>query len=180
MKREQLEFARLTNAEARSHRKWVQIICQSSVIFAIAVVAGVAVNFFRADGLPWRADWSAINQLSPDAAENFFISLDEAKIRFFTQSAVFIDARSQELYRAGHIQGALNLPFQDFDNRFPEVVEKIPLETAIITYCDGVSCNLSEELALSLEKMGYQNVQVLTNGWTLWRRSNLPIATGGG
>ena len=46
------------------------------------------------------------------------ISLDEAEKLFFTDAAVFIDARSEEDYARGHIQGALSLPWHEVDLRF--------------------------------------------------------------
>ena len=48
----------------------------------------------------------------------------------------------------------------------------------IITFCDGQSCRLSHELALFLREMGYENVRVLVNGWTLWQQAGLPVSAG--
>jgi 3-mercaptopyruvate sulfurtransferase SseA len=47
----------------------------------------------------------------------------------------------------------------------------------VITYCDGDSCNLSKDLALFMENLGFSKVLVLVNGWTLWQDAGLPIET---
>lgn len=166
------------SSAGKRNRTWLQIVWQSVSILILAAVAGTAVNSLRSSGLPWRADWSPASRLLPNSAGNLYVSLDEAKVRYLTQSAIFIDARSPELYRAGHIDGALNLPFQDFDKLFPKVMQNVPLETPIITYCDGNNCDLSEELAFSLLEQGYAKVQVLRNGWTRWKQAGLPLAMG--
>lgn len=159
-------------------RTWLRIVLQSIGILVLAAIAGAAVNSVRSEGLSWQANWSAANRLLPNSAGSLFISLDEAKIRYFTQSAIFIDARSSALFRAGHIDGALNLSFQELDQRFSAVMHNISFETPIITYCDGKNCDLSEELAFSLLQRGYEKVQVLKDGWTLWKQAGLPLAMG--
>jgi len=86
-----------------------------------------------------------------------------------------VDARSESLYREGHIQGALNIPWQEVDRYFVEVMERLDPEKTIITYCDGETCELSHELALFLQEMGFQSVRVLVNGWTVWKEAGLPV-----
>ena len=53
--------------------------------------------------------------------------------------------------------------------------EKIPPDTNIITYCDGVECKLSDSLAKALKEAGFLNVKVLHNGLTRWKKSGFPI-----
>jgi len=135
------------------------------------------------------ANWSAEAQLSLDSGKGLpaapehehpgmMISLEEAKKFFFAQVALFLDARSQEIYELGHIKGARSLPFDDFEKRFSAVMTDISPEVLIITYCDGETCNLGEDLAIFLFEKGYENVRVLLNGWTLWRQDHMPIEKG--
>ncbi|MBW2042891.1 MAG: rhodanese-like domain-containing protein [Deltaproteobacteria bacterium] len=103
------------------------------------------------------------------------VGLEEARKLHETQKAIFVDARSESLYREGHIQGALNIPWQEVDRYFVEVMERLDPEKTIITYCDGETCELSHELALFLQEMGFQSVRVLVNGWTVWKEAGLPV-----
>ncbi|MBW1711567.1 MAG: rhodanese-like domain-containing protein, partial [Deltaproteobacteria bacterium] len=88
------------------------------------------------------------------------------------------DARSSEVFKQGHIAGARNLPWEAFDKRFDEILSAITPERDTITYCDGESCNLSHELAITLKAMGFSKVKVLVNGWTVWQEAGLPIESG--
>ena len=102
------------------------------------------------------------------------IALEDAEALYFNQQAVFLDARSREQYRKGHVEGAKSLPWEDFERRFPQVMSGISRDAIIITYCDGESCNLSRELASALIAKGYDQVRVLVDGWKLWQQFNLP------
>ena len=88
---------------------------------------------------------------------------------------MFLDARPEEFYKKGHIQGALSLPWQMVDEKCMEIMDKIPPDCTIITYCDGPACDLSHLLAEFMKDMGFENVRVLVNGWTLWKQHKLPI-----
>ena len=150
---------------------------QSMAILTIATIIGLGVNPLRHERLPLVAEWSAGGQKNSPAGENnLIISLEDAEGLYFDQSALFLDARSKEQYRRGHIEGASNLPWEDFDRLFPQVMAGIPHDTILIAYCDGESCSLSRELAAALMAQGYDNVRVLADGWGLWQQYNLPTA----
>jgi 3-mercaptopyruvate sulfurtransferase SseA len=48
----------------------------------------------------------------------------------------------------------------------------------VVVYCDGEKCELSHEVQARLRGLGYKNVRVLINGWTLWQAAGLPGHTG--
>jgi rhodanese-related sulfurtransferase len=154
-------------------------IGQAAAIFLLSALLALLVNALRPGKLPWVGDWSMESQLTTEAGDTLAISLQEAEAFFYAEAALFLDARSPELYSQGHIAGARSLPWEQFDHRVKEVMPDIGLEAVIITYCDGESCNLSKELTLALMDRGYTNVRVLVNGWTLWQQNALPTATGG-
>ena len=104
--------------------------------------------------------------------------MTEAEGMFYAHAVVFLDARSPELYDEGHIQGALNLSWEDFDTRFAETLRDFPVETTFVTYCDGEGCGLSRELAMAMLERGYNEVRVLMNEWTLWQNKRLPAKEG--
>jgi rhodanese-related sulfurtransferase len=110
--------------------------------------------------------------------ERMDITLEEAEKLFFTHAAVFIDARPAEDHAKGHIQGAHSLPWHDVDIKFIDVTQDLDLETQIVTYCDGETCELSHDLALFLRDAGFMNTRVLVNGWTLWQQKGLPVESG--
>jgi rhodanese-related sulfurtransferase len=147
---------------------------QMAAIIILAAATGLLVNHFRSDRLPLIGDWSMKAQLTLSSGDTLLISLDEAQALFLAGEAVFIDARPDEHYRSGHIQGARNLPWEEFAARFEEVTADMASDAVIITYCDEESCSLSKDLAFALLGKGFINVRVLVNGWTLWQQANLP------
>jgi rhodanese-related sulfurtransferase len=144
-------------------------------IILIAAATGLMVNQFRSERLPLVGDWSIKAQLTLNSGDTLLITLDEAKTLFFSGEATFIDARPDEHYRSGHIQGARNLPWEDFAARFEVATADMVSDAVIITYCDEESCSLSKDLAFALLGKGFINVRVLVNGWTLWQAANLPL-----
>lgn len=157
-------------------QRWLQVIWQSGALLLFAVLVGLGVNAIRPDRLPLVADWSLKAQVSsgPEGS-GLLITLEEAEILYFDQQALFLDARSEEVYREGHVAGAKNLPWEEFEQFSPEVMAGIPYSAVIVTYCDGESCGLSKELAFALVAKGYRHVRVLLDGWKQWQEAGLPI-----
>jgi rhodanese-related sulfurtransferase len=154
---------------------WRRAVWQVPALVILSAAVALAVNVLRADRLPLVGDFSVAARITTATGERMDISLNEAKKLFFTYAAVFIDARSEEEYARGHIQGALSLPWHDVDLNFIAVTQDMDMETQIVTYCDGETCELSHDLALFLRDAGFVNTRVLVNGWTLWQQTDLPV-----
>ena len=150
-------------------------IWQVPALIVIASITAMLTNTWRSDGTALVGDWSVKALLSDTAGDTMITSLELATEQFESGSALFLDARPESQYLEGHIQGALNLPWQSVDQYYMEMVERIDGSETIITYCDGESCDLSHKLALFLKEMGHVNVRVLVNGWTVWQQAGLPV-----
>jgi rhodanese-related sulfurtransferase len=155
-----------------------QATWQIPALIVLATLIAVGVNHFRADGLPIVGNWSVEARFADAAGESLVVSLDEAQGLFAAQGTLFLDARPADQYAQGHIQGALSLPWQEVDRSFDEMAGRLEQAAAIVTYCDGESCDLSHELALFLKELGYADVRVLVNGWSVWQKAGLPIQSG--
>jgi rhodanese-related sulfurtransferase len=155
----------------------VEALRQGILIIFIAAALSFVVNHFRRDGLPLVGGATSKASLNDSNSPGEpLVSLEEARSLFEAHAAVFIDARSGEDYRAGHIEGALNLPADSFDKALPAIELKVPRDSVVIAYCDGDQCSLGREAARQLSAQGYSHVMVLINGWTLWRDAGLPVA----
>jgi rhodanese-related sulfurtransferase len=161
-----------------SKATWKRAAWQVPVLVALSAAVALAVNALRADRLPLVGDFSVAARMTTATGERMDIPLEEAEKLFFTHAAVFVDARSVEDYAHGHIQGARSLPWHEVDINFIGVTQDLDLETPIITYCDGETCELSHDLAFFLRDAGFKNSRVLVNGWKLWQQSGLPVAAG--
>ena len=157
---------------------WKRAAWQIPVLVIMSAAVALAVNALRADRQPLVGDFSVAARITTATGERMDISLNEAEKLFFTDAAVFIDARPEEDYARGHIQNARCLPWQEVDLRFMGVTEALDLKMPIVTYCDGEKCELSHNLALFLRDAGFLNTRVLVNGWTLWQQAGLPVESG--
>ena len=157
---------------------YFQAVWQVGAVLALSILLALSINQLRSDRLPLMGDWSFKARLINSNGDRLDISFEEAKKLFMEKSALFIDARSMDEYVKGHILGARSLSWHDVDQRFIEVTEDISPDTVIITYCEGVNCELSCDLALFLLDMGFSNVRVLSDGWTEWNKSHLPVEKG--
>ena len=148
---------------------------QALVIIVIAAALGLGTNTLRDDGIPLVQGWSQEALLRDDQGNQTDISLEEAARLFHEGGAVFLDARSGEEYLRGHIRGSRSLPLHEVDLMFEQAIGDVSPGTPLITYCDGEACSLSHDLAGILEKLGFEEVRVLVNGWTLWLENSLPV-----
>ncbi len=152
-----------------------QILWQVFAILACAIIFGFTSNMIQKQSLPLVGDWSTNGRMTTETGDSLTISLADAEKIFNKKSVIFIDARNNDQFRQGHIKGALSLPWHDVDTYINDILNNIQPTDAIIIYCDGETCSLSHDLALFLRDMGFENVKVLVNGWTLWKKKDLPV-----
>lgn len=156
-----------------------QALWQAPLLVVAAGLLALTVNHWRGTPLPLIGDWSASARFTDGDGKNLTIPLDEARQLFVNKAATFLDARPQSQYEEGHIRGALSLPWQDAPTAFAGIAGQLEDHGTLITYCDGESCELSHDLALFLKDMGFNDVRVLFNGWTVWKDAGLPTQKSG-
>lgn len=157
-----------------THRTVIKALWQVPLLFIASTAVGLFLNAVRPDSLPVIGGWSVETRLKTGSSQNLLVSLEEAERLCTEGKAIFIDARSEKDYAAGHIKCALNLPWHGIEEHFAEIAERINSEEMIIIYCDGETCSLSKDLALFLRDMGFKNARVLVNGWSVWQEKGLP------
>lgn len=91
--------------------------------------------------------------------------------------AVFVDARNPDEFAAGHIPSAFNLPYDELESHL-DVLNYLPDDGLVVTYCDGSECELSLELADELSAMGFGQVRVFFGGWEQWLEAGYPAEEG--
>jgi rhodanese-related sulfurtransferase len=148
------------------------MVQRALVLTVASALLGLVANAVSPRGIPYRTP------PKKEAPPTDYIPLEEAKQLWLSGIAFFFDARAKADYLAGHIANAFSLPLEEFDSRYPEVAGMLTPATPIVVYCDGENCDLSHDLTARLRDLGYQNVRILKNGWTVWRAAGHPTASG--
>lgn len=116
----------------------------------------------------------------PELDQPIQAQLPTVKRLFDAKAALFVDAREPEDYRAGHLPGSINLPF-DKSVADPETVEKADTGgRPVVVYCEGFPCEVSTQVAWAFVQAGHRRVLVYTGGFGEWAGAGYPVARGGG
>lgn len=93
---------------------------------------------------------------------------------------IFIDARDDSHYTAGHIPGAWQFHHYRAEDYLPTVLPACLTALQIVVYCNGGECEDSEFAAIMLRDAGVprENLFVYVGGITEWKANGLPVETG--
>ena len=99
------------------------------------------------------------------------ITVEELHRRLGSQRLEVLDVRREPEWQAGHIEGAVWWPLDNFKVSPPEIAR----EGMIAVHCKGgyrsmIACSL-------LQRAGYSHVIDVTGGFDAWQQAKLPIAT---
>lgn len=165
--------------------KLSHILLKTLGIILIGSATGLVYNAISPGGITLKGNWSPKMTLDSltvpygyeEEVDPPAISLDYAMMKFQSKNTVFLDSRYPEDFKAGHIQGAINLPYEEFEEHASQVLPKLPKEGEIIAYCDGSECETSLQLARELLELGYKDVKVFFGGWQEWQKAGLSVET---
>jgi rhodanese-related sulfurtransferase len=152
------------------------------ILIGISVIAALGINFFSPNGIALVGQWDT-SQGVVNAREKNHLVLDEleiddvadAKTLYDSGNVLFVDARSREDYKDGHVKGAYSLPVGKFDEKIGKFLELFAPDRPIVTYCSGRACEDSHHLAQLLISSGYQNTSVMIDGFPAWEAEGYPV-----
>jgi rhodanese-related sulfurtransferase len=115
---------------------------------------------------------------SPAEAERHF----RARLAFETDAAdvgsaiaggdpdfVVLDVRSRAAYAAGHVRGAVSLPYAEIDAAALDALG----DGLIVVYCWGPGCNAAQHGAARVAALG-RSVKEMLGGWDAYVREGWP------
>jgi rhodanese-related sulfurtransferase len=94
---------------------------------------------------------------------------------------VFVDARKDEDYAAGHIPGAYQFYYFFPEKYITNVMQVCLTAERIVFYCNGGDCEDSEHAAITLRdsmQLPKEKLFVYAGGMTEWTTNGLPIELG--
>ncbi len=100
--------------------------------------------------------------------------------RYEQELVVYVDARDDEHYQAGHIPGAYQFDYFYPQNYLPTLLPVCQTAAQIVVYCQGGNCEDSELAALMLKDSGVprEKLFVYVGGMTEWVAHQQPIEVG--
>lgn len=94
---------------------------------------------------------------------------------------VFIDARTDDAYQAGHIPGAIQFDHYRAPAYLPAVLPACMQAEQVVVYCGGGECEDSEFAAITLRDLGVpgDRISIYAGGIKDWTGARLPVEIGG-
>lgn len=141
----------------------------SVILFAVVLSVSLAVSAsYAADDMAAKLN----TVLSKAAAEKFWqVSADDVKAMIDSKKTDFlvVDVRPDpNMFKAGHISGAIFIPVQDILK--PESLKKLPKDKKVILVCvTGQTQNLP---VVALRALGY-NALTMKFGMAAWDKNSL-------
>ncbi|NIO48149.1 MAG: hypothetical protein GTN73_01725 [Candidatus Aminicenantes bacterium] len=153
-----------------------KLILQIALILFLSLIIGLGINFslikkyFLGD---FRFGFISLEEYDSIT----FITLGEAEGLFSEGETLFIDSRPKEAFQAGHILGAVNIPFEEYKKEKALDLIFLPPEETVVVYCDGSECHSSLELAKVLHQKGLLDIRIFFGGWVEWTNEGLPVSS---
>ncbi len=144
---------------------------EAALLIFLSVVLSLGINALRTDGIPLSENWTdkTLRALGDKA-----LDLSRAKALHATAGILFVDAREAESYAAGHVAGAVNLPYDPFNPQSEQRILSLPKDRWLVLYCSSISCPLAKQMAEALTFNGYDKVLIMAEGFEGWRKAGGP------
>jgi rhodanese-related sulfurtransferase/DNA-binding transcriptional ArsR family regulator len=108
-----------------------------------------------------------------DRDEAELVTMAELLKRARSRHVVILDTRPASEYAAGHIPGAISVPFDDLKQR----LRRLTKGKEYVAYCRGPYCVYADRAVAMLRARG-RRARRLRDGVPEWRAAGLPVASG--
>jgi rhodanese-related sulfurtransferase len=184
-------------------------LCEALILIGLASGAGLAVNAARQDRIdidrdyfpprtgrpdtivsgeprptPPRSGDSEVERPADGPPDHDFKTMDAETVLSYVElgdsSVLVIDARDDEHYSHGHIQGAMQFDYYMADRYIGPVLQAAAYAQTIIIYCGGGECEDSISAANYLTSeinppLPFEHVYVYEGGIKEWCSLELPV-----
>ena len=93
-----------------------------------------------------------------------------------TAKGVWLDPRTPAEFRAGHIPGAINVPYEDLSEEFKSLKQY----DILIVYGNDYNDTVADAYSKRLIELGHKDVRTLNGGLRAWKADGNSIETGDG
>lgn len=139
----------------------LRILREGLILVALAVLPAIGQGFYFRDKVSWQ---------SPIPASEL-VTVDQAKS--WGASAIWVDARPDEEFAAGHVPGAFSVNEDRWNELLPQFLPNWSPDKKVIVYCSAESCNAARDVAKRLrDEAQLKEVFVLQGGWEGWLKKS--------
>ncbi len=166
----------------RKKSVWVSDVSWSIYLLCLAVLFG----FLQHGPLvreAWRGELTAHLAKAREARRRVqfqgvkTVSLAQALALQEGGQALFVDARKPEEFAELHIQGAVNLPPDSWQQVQETPLAAIPKNHPLLVYCGQTTCDDALKTAEKLQAAGFKEVMAFLGGFKAWDEAGYPVDT---
>jgi rhodanese-related sulfurtransferase len=154
-------------------KEFAKLVLTAIAIAVAASGVGLGINMASSRSIPWV--YQPPDEISVEDVKIPLVDEREAKRFFDDAGTVFIDTRHAKDYEKNHVKGALLLPPEEQEERFPAIEPLIPEGGRLILYCYGPDCDMAERVAQFLVPLGYKNLMIMRSGFRGWQQTGYPV-----
>jgi rhodanese-related sulfurtransferase len=181
------------------------VLREGLLVLAVGGLVALAANFLSPRGLSLTRNYFPVSDQAPVANPDAASPADPAartrdyfkaqglQVADFAEAArlfrdprreqeliVFVDARNEEHYAAGHVPGAYLFDHYRPENYLPGLLPVCQTAETVMIYCTGGTCEDSGFAARTLREAGVpaEKLVIFPGGITEWQGQGLPLETG--
>jgi len=140
---------------------------QGAGLALLALLSGIVYHFVNDEG--FLAHPNATASIEQAHLGGFIPRINRKQARkLLNENAVLVDARLNDDFKAGHLEGAINIPVDISDDERRKVMAAIAKNARIVVYCQSSGCKFAEKIAIKLMSDGFDNVSLSKGGWREW------------
>ncbi len=159
----------LASAGKMTPRRLLRLSIAQGVGFTIAALLfGMLCHFANDEG--FLANPNATASVEQAHLGNFIPKVSKKKVdRLLNANTIFIDARSPDDFKVGHLEAAINIPVNASDEECQKTMADFPKDTPIVVYSQSAGCPFAENVAIKLRLDGFTKISIFKGGWHEWK-----------
>ncbi|MBN1106885.1 MAG: rhodanese-like domain-containing protein, partial [Deltaproteobacteria bacterium] len=150
-----------------------RILLQMLAVVVFSAALAFLVNEARENRLPLIMPFPPEYRCPSGLGAVPFIAPESALKSWGRSDTLFVDARSEEEFQRGHIEGSLNIPYLHAEFTSAEVLDRLRAYKMVIIYCNTRDARLSRLMCAELVQAGIGGATYLQGGGPAW------VAAGG-
>jgi rhodanese-related sulfurtransferase len=159
-------------------KAFVGIVARAMILLLSWSCLGLGINMISSKSIPWV--YEPPPDLTVSGVKVPLVDEKEALKYLDDPATTFVDTRKREHYAEGHVKGAVSLPANDKEERFPLVQPLLPEDNRLVLYCYGPECEDAERVAEFLVQLGYNKMMIMSPGFPQWKKAGYPMETTSG